>query len=100
MNRQLVITTRDQMSRERKRSNSPGYRIRIDNLPLNIDRYLLEKAFRDFGRIDYCRVVEDDHGESKGYGFIDFASKDSAINAVKRMDRAKFNGREVQVTLK
>ena len=88
------------MSRERKRSNSPGYRIRIDNLPLNIDRYLLEKAFRDFGCIDYCRVVEDDHGESKGYGFIDFASKDSAINAVKRMDRAKFNGREVQVTLK
>jgi polyadenylate-binding protein len=90
------------MSRERKRSNSPvkSYRIRIDNLPLDIDRYLLEKAFRDFGRIDYCRVVEDDHGESKGYGFIDFASKDSAINAVKRMDRAKFNGREVQVTLK
>jgi polyadenylate-binding protein len=88
------------MSRERKRSNSPGYRIRIDNLPLNVDRYLLEKAFKDFGRIDYCRVVEDDHGESKGYGFIDFELKDSANSAVKRMDRAKFNGREVQVTLK
>lgn len=88
------------MSHERKRSDSPNYRIRIDNLPLSVDKYLLEKAFRDFGRIDYCRVVEDDHGESKGYGFIDFAAKDSAVNAVKRMDRAKFNGREVQVTLK
>ena len=88
------------MSRERKRSNSPGYRIRIDNLPLNIDRYLLEKAFKDFGRIQYCRVVEDDHGESKGYGFIEFETKDSANSAVKRMDCAKFNGREVQVTLK
>ena len=88
------------MSHERKRSNSPSYRIRVDNLPLNVDKYLLEKAFRDFGRIDYCRVVEDDHGESTGYGFIDFTAKDSAVNAVKRMDRAKFNGREVQVTLK
>jgi polyadenylate-binding protein len=88
------------MSRERKRSNSPIYRIRVDNLPLNVDRYLLEKAFKDFGRINDCRVIEDDDGESKGYGFIEFTSKDSAINAVKRMDRAKFNEREVQVTLK
>ena len=83
------------MSREPKRSDSPCYTIRIDNMPLNIDRYLLEKAFKDFGRIKYCRVVEDDHGESKGYGFIDFESKDAANSAVKRMDRAKFNGREV-----
>jgi polyadenylate-binding protein len=88
------------MSRDRKRSNSPGYRIRIDNLPLNIDRYLLEETFREFGRVDYCRVVEDDRGESKGYGFVEFASKDSAIEAVNRLHRAKFNGREVQITLK
>jgi polyadenylate-binding protein len=88
------------MSRDRKRSKSPGYRIRIDNLPLNIDNYLLEKTFRDYGRIEYCRVVEDDHGVSKGYGFVEFASKDSAIEAVKRLDRAYFNGREVQITLK
>jgi RNA recognition motif-containing protein len=76
------------MSRDRKRSNSPGYRIRIDNLPLNIDRYLLEETFREFGRVDYCR------------GFVEFASKDSAIEAVNRLHRAKFNGREVQITLK
>jgi len=50
--------------------------------------------------IEYCRVVEDDYGESKGYGFIDFESKESAANAAKRMDRAKFNGREVRVTVR
>ena len=61
---------------------------------------LLKKAFKAFGRIEYCRVVEDDYGESKGYGFIDFESKESAASAAKRMDRAKFNGREVRVTVR
>jgi polyadenylate-binding protein len=62
---------------------------------LNIDRYLLEKAFKDFGRVEYCRVIEDDHGESKGYGFIEFEQKEAAHSAVKRMNKALFNKREV-----
>jgi RNA recognition motif-containing protein len=83
-----------------RRDKSPGYTIRCDNLPTNIDSLLLRKAFKDFGRIEYCRVVENDYGESKGYGFVDFESKDSAISSAKRMDRAKFNGREVRVTIR
>jgi len=65
-----------------------------------VDSLLLKKAFKDFGKIEYCRVVENDYGESKGYGFVEFEMKDSAINAAKRMDRAKFNGREVRVAIR
>ena len=61
---------------------------------------MLKKAFKDFGRINYCVVVEDDYGESKGYGFVEFDNKESAISASKRMDRAKFNGREVRVAVR
>jgi RNA recognition motif-containing protein len=45
-------------------------------------------------------VIENDFGESKGYGFVEFETKDSAISAIKKMDRAKFNGREVRVTIR
>jgi RNA recognition motif-containing protein len=69
-------------------------------LPENVDSLLLRKAFKDFGRIEYCRVVEDDYGVSKCYGFVDFETKESALSAAKRMDRAKFNGREVRVEIR
>jgi len=65
-----------------------------------VDHLLLRKAFKDFGRIEYCRVVETDYGESKCYGFVEFESKESALSAAKIMDRAKFNDREVRVTIR
>lgn len=92
-----MIETRDDKMRK---DRSPGYTIRCDNLPDNIDSLLLRKAFKDFGRIEYCRVVENDYGESKGYGFVEFSQKESAMSAANRMDRAKFNGREVRVIIR
>ena len=82
------------------REQSPGRTIRCDNLPWNVDSLLLRKAFKDFGRIEYCRVIENDYGESKGYGIVEFECKESAQSAAKRMDRAKFNQREVRVTIR
>jgi len=61
---------------------------------------LLRKAFQDFGRIEYCRVIENDYGESKGYGFVEYEHKESALSAVKRMDRATFNGREIRCIIR
>ena len=65
-----------------------------------MDSLLLRNAFNEFGKVQYCRVIENDFGESKGYGFVEFETKDSAISAIKKMDRAKFNGREVRVTIR
>ncbi len=65
-----------------------------------MDSLLLRNAFKEFGKVQYCRVIENDFGESKGYGFVEFETKDSAISAIKKMDRAKFNGREVRVTIR
>ena len=45
-------------------------------------------------------MIENDYGESKCYGFVEFDSKEAALNAAKKMDRAKFNGREVKVTIR
>jgi RNA recognition motif-containing protein len=67
-----------------------GYTIRVDNLPLDLDTYMLKKAFREFGHILYSRVIGDSSG-SKGYGFVQFEAKESALQAIKIMDRARFN---------
>lgn len=92
-----MIQTRDDRS---AREKQPGFTIRCDNLPENVDSLLLKKAFKDFGRIEYCRVIENDYGESKCYGFVEFDTKEAAHSAAKKMDRARFNGREVKVTVR
>jgi len=95
--RPLIIKRRDEMTPER-RSPSPGFKIQIENLPTSVDSYQLRKAFKDFGRVKYCKVDEE-QGKSKGRGIIGFETKESASAAVKTMDKAKFNGNEVRVTL-
>ena len=65
-----------------------------------MDNELLKKAFKDFGRIEHSRVVYNDYGESKGYGFVEFESRVAAQSAHRRMDRAMFNEREVHVTIR
>jgi hypothetical protein len=57
--RPLIIKRRDEMSPER-RSPSPQFRIRVENLPLSVDSFQLRKAFKDFGRVKFCKVPEDD----------------------------------------
>ena len=84
---------------ERKRGASPGHSIRVENLPNSVDSYQLRKAFKDFGRVDECVVPEDERGQTKRWGVVQFGSKEAALAAAKTMDRAKFNGREISVKI-
>ena len=93
--RPLVIETREEYTRKAK--PEPGMSIKIENLPFSVDTFQLRKAFKDFGRVTECVVPENERGQSRGFGVVEFDSKDSALSAKKVMDRAKFNGREIQV---
>merc|ERR1719183_1431015 len=54
----------------------------IKNLATDIDNKALHDTFTAFGQILSCKVVTDDLGNSKGYGFVHFASEESADEAV------------------
>lgn len=43
--------------------------------------------------------MEDNHGISLGYGFVEFENKDSAYSAYRKLDRARFNGIRVYITV-
>ncbi|MDM7992810.1 MAG: hypothetical protein QUS11_05800 [Candidatus Fermentibacter sp.] len=58
----------------------------------------LEKAFSVHGEVTEARVVQDrDTGRSRGFGFVTFASSDSALAAKNAMDNAVIDGRNVRV---
>lgn len=70
----------------------------VRNLPTSVDHEQLKKAFKDFGRVLHSSIAEE-NGMSRGYGIVEFASKEAAKVAVETMDRARFNGKEVRVRM-
>ena len=53
---------------------------------------MLQKAFKEFGYIEYSRVILDPKTmASKGYGYVEFDTAGAAVKAVRVMNKAKFN---------
>lgn len=71
----------------------------IKNLDKNIDNKSLYDTFSAFGNILSCKIMTDDNGQSKGFGFVHFETQeaaDAAINKVNGMllaDKKVFVGR-------
>ncbi len=58
----------------------------------------LAKAFSAHGEVTEARVVQDrDTGRSRGFGFVTFATAESAQAAKNAMDNAVIDGRNVRV---
>lgn len=82
-----------------KRQNTGEGTIVVSNLSSAVDKRILMDTFRIFGKITSCKVVCDPNtGESWGYGFVHFASKPSAENAINRANGVVIDGQALHVT--
>lgn len=73
-----------------KKRNFPGYNLYIKNLDDSFTDATLREAFDPFGTITSAKVMCDDAGKSKGFGFVCFTTPEEANKA-----RTKMNGRIV-----
>ncbi|XP_060176595.1 polyadenylate-binding protein 7-like isoform X2 [Lycium barbarum] len=58
----------------------------IKNLSDTVDNLKLQEMFQKFGNILSCKVVTSEDGKSKGYGFVQFGSEESASAAIEKLN--------------
>ncbi|CCE79554.1 Piso0_001626 [Millerozyma farinosa CBS 7064] len=86
-------------ARLEKLSKYQGVNLFVKNLDDSIDSVKLEEEFKPFGTITSARVMVDEHGKSKGFGFVCFSSPEEATKAITEMNQRMFHGKPLYVAL-
>ncbi|XP_056618373.1 polyadenylate-binding protein 1-like [Triplophysa dalaica] len=69
----------------------------IKNFGTELDNNSLSEMFREFGHIVSARVMTDESGNSRGFGFVDFERHSYAEKAVQQLNGREFKGKRLYV---
>lgn len=82
-----------------KMSKYQGVNLYIKNLEDDIDDERLRAEFEPYGAITSAKVMRDEKGTSKGFGFVCFSSPDEATKAVAEMNNKMIGSKPLYVSL-
>lgn len=82
-----------------KMSKYQGVNLYIKNLDDEIDDDRLRAEFEPYGAITSAKVMRDEKGSSKGFGFVCFSSPDEATKAVAEMNNKMIGAKPLYVSL-
>jgi len=82
-----------------KLSKYQGVNLYIKNLEDDVDDDKLRVEFEVFGAVTSCKVMRDDKGTSKGFGFVCFSTPDEATKAVAEMNNKMIGSKPLYVSL-
>ena len=85
--------------RSEQEAKSAGVNLYIKNLDDEWDDERLRAEFDPFGTITSCRVMKDDKGASKNFGFVCYSSPDEATKAVSEMNGKMIGTKPLYVAL-
>lgn len=74
----------------------PNTSIMVRNLSYNLSEDDLSDFFKDCGDVKGARILTDDVGKSRGFGFIDFYKLEDAVKAVAKHD-SECGGRNIRI---
>mgnify|MGYP003392839610 FL=1 len=70
--------------------------IYIGNLSYTVKESDLRQVMEDYGTVDSAKLIIDrDTNKSKGFAFVEMPNEAEAINAIKELDGAEYQGRQM-----
>jgi len=97
--RERLLREKFESMRIQQAEKYAGVNLYIKNLADSVDDSALETEFKEFGTITSAKVMCDDNGRSKGFGFVCFTDKEEAAKAVSDMNGKVMAGKPLYVTL-
>lgn len=97
--RERELREKFEMLKLERATKFTGVNLYIKNLDDMIDDEKLREAFAQFGNISSAKVMGDDKGNSKGFGFVCFASTEEATKAVSEMNGHLLGNKPLYVAL-
>ncbi|CAH2061378.1 unnamed protein product, partial [Thlaspi arvense] len=88
----ITYSTRDSSARRSGIGN-----LFVKNLDKSVDNRTLHETFSGCGNIVSCKIATDHMGQSKGYGFVQFESEDSAKTAIEKLNGKVLNDKQIFV---
>lgn len=76
-----------------------GVNLYVKNLSDDIDDDKLREEFAPFGTITSCKIMRDEKGESRGFGFVCFTEPDEATKAVTELNGRMIGLKPIYVAL-
>lgn len=74
-------------------------KVYVGNLPFSATEDSLKEAFSQFGTVESVNIITDRYtGQSKGFGFVELATKQEATEAISKMNSADMDGRTLKVS--
>ena len=72
--------------------------IYVGNIAWDVSDDELEALFAQYGEVNSARIITDrESGRSKGFGFVEMATADSANAAIEALNGNDFGGRDLRV---
>jgi len=97
--RYTLLRSRFEVATPERARRFQGKNVYIKNLDDSIDDAKLQETFEAFGTISSAKVMRDERGVSKGFGFVCFLTPEEATKAINDMHLKQLNNKPLYVGL-
>jgi RNA recognition motif-containing protein len=88
------------MRHDTQKGSLMSSKIYVGNLPYSVNDAALHSNFAAYGKVSSAKVMMDrDTGQSKGFGFVDMGTAESAQAAIEALNGMSVDGRAIVVSL-
>lgn len=97
--REREVRERSEQIRQERFKKYTGVNLYVKNISESFDDAKLLQEFSKFGTISSAKIMRDERGNSRGFGFVCFSSPEEATRAVTEMHNSMLDNKPLYVAL-